>query len=208
MLIVFIGPDGCGKTTVANALVEHLSGNTNTSVRFFEMNFGLLPRFRDIAAALLRRPVGKNHSPGEFMGGMKSAPNSPIRGGVYTLWYSLDYFLGGLLHRKLLVDGVVIFARYAYDYGYQRSYARVPRFFHKFMLFVSPKADFVFTIDRNAEVIFKSKPELEVEEIRNQQEKISLMLIGKPYFYILDGNKGVEATVAQALSIIERARKS
>ena len=205
MLIVFIGPDGCGKTTVANAVVSHLSHNKAVDVRFFELNFGVLPRFRDVAALIFRRSFGKNHTPGERLGGMKAAPNSPFRAGFYILWYALDYILGGLLHRKAISDGVVVFARYSYDYGYQRSYKRAPRFMRDFMIYLSPRPDLVFTIDREADEIFRMKPELDVNEIRVQQEKIAMMLSGNPRFHILDGRQGIQATVARALSIIEKS---
>lgn len=207
MLIVFIGPDGCGKTTVATAVAKRLR-ERSVCVRFFELNFGILPRFRDIAGFLLRRPVGQSHAPGEYLAGMKQASNTPAKGAVYMLWYGFDYFLGRLRYRSFLKCEAVIFARYVYDYGYQRAYARVPRPFLSLMLRLAPTPDHVFTIDRVSERIFEGKPELTVEEIRRQQQCIVRLLAGKSYFHILDGNRGVEDTVARALAIIEGAGKS
>jgi energy-coupling factor transporter ATP-binding protein EcfA2 len=208
MLIVFVGPDGCGKTTVANAVVKYLTLKSVHEVRFFEMNFGILPRFRDIASTFLRRPVGVYHTPGEFMGGMNNSPNSVFRGGIYVLWYSLDYMLGGFFYRKLIRNEAVVFARYAYDYGYQRSFSRLPSIFHRFIISVSPKPDFIFTIERNAYDIFRDKPELDVGEISNQQQRIVSMLSNNPNFYVLDGNLGKKATIERAISIIKGARES
>jgi thymidylate kinase len=207
VLIAFIGPDGCGKTTVAVAVVDHLT-QKGIDVRFFEMNFGVLPRFRDIAATFLRRPTGRSHLPGEHMAGMRHRPNAPFRGVVYMLWYTLDYVLGGIRYRRQIRTGAVVFARYLYDYGYQRSYSRVPQVFHKMMIRLAPAPDFVFTIDRDSGDIFRGKPELTVEEIRRQQDNIRRMLAGKAHFHILDGNRGVTETIACAVAIIEGALRS
>lgn len=207
MLIVFIGPDGCGKTTIAMMVVAHLE-RKGKPVHFFEMNFGILPRFRDLAAAVLRRPIGRTHVPGELLAGMKHRPNPPVRGAVYMLWYSLDYFLGRLRYNCSGSERAVIFARYAYDYGFQRSYSRVPGFFLKLMLLLAPVPDFVFTIKRNSEDIFAGKPELTVQEIRRQQSAIEALLSDKSYFYVLDGSHGVNATVASVLELIEGSGRS
>lgn len=124
------------------------------------------------------------------------------------LWYGLDYFLGRFRYRSFLKREAVVFARYVYDYRYQRAYSRMPRPLLSLMVYLSPTPDHVFTIDRDAERIFDAKPELTVEEIRRQQHCIVELLAGKPYFHILDGNYGVEETVARALTIIEGAVKS
>lgn len=202
MLIVFIGPDGCGKTTVATRVKMHLEEN-GASTCLFELNYGILPRFRDIASFLLRRKIGKSHEPGEYLAGMKHSPNTPLRSTAYMLWYALDYFIGRFKYNSSGNDQHVIFARFVYDYGYQRAYSRAPRMIYRLMLTLAPKPDFVFTINRDGKEIFTGKPELTVEEIRRQQESISSLLADKPYFHVLDGKQGVDATVASALSLIE-----
>jgi hypothetical protein len=203
LLIVFIGPDGSGKTTVATQVKLHLEESGATARFFLELNYGILPRFRDIFSFLLRTKVGKSHEPGEYLAGMKHGPNSPLKSTVYMLWYGIDYFIGRFKYDSSGNNQHVIFARFVYDYGYQRAYSRAPRIIYRLVLALSPKPDFVFTIIRDGKEIFNGKPELTVEEIRRQQDSINSLLAGKPYFHVLDGKQGVDATVASALALID-----
>lgn len=203
MLIVFIGPDGCGKTTVATRVKESLE-EEGQKVHFFELNYCILPRFRDMASFVLRRKVGRAHEPGEHLAGMKGLPNAPFKAMIYMLWYGLDYFIGRFRYKASAKGQSVVFARYVYDYGYQRAYCRAPKLVYSIMLLMAAKPDFVFTIDRDGEEIFACKPELSVEEIKRQQNSIKSLMAHKPYFHVLDGNHGVDATVASALALIIR----
>jgi thymidylate kinase len=203
MLIVFIGPDGSGKTTIATHVAENLQKNGEL-IEFFELNYGILPRIRDILAFFLRREVGTKHAPGEQYAGMKGRPNSPLRASVYMLWYGLDYFVGRFKYSASKPGQSVIFARFVYDYVYQRAYQRAPRIIYRLMALLAPKPDLVFTIARDPEEIFAGKPELTIEEILRQQDSIITLLAGKPYFHVLDGSAGIEVTVAQALALIAK----
>ena len=75
------------------------------------------------------------------------------------------------------------------------------------MRILAPKPDLIFTILRDAEDIFKGKPELTVEEIKRQQDNINALLNGNPCFHILDGNIGIQATVMRALELITQQQK-
>lgn len=177
-------------------------------VDFFELNYGILPRFRDVAGFFLRRKVGTRHAPGELHAGMKARPSSPLRASVYMLWYGLDYFLGRFRHPTNRPGKSVIFARFLYDYAYQRAYQRAPRMMFRCMAWLAQKPKFVFTIERNPHEIFAGKPELTVEEIQRQQDSITSLLAGKPNFHVLDGSGGVEDTVAQALALIAKGAQT
>lgn len=203
MLIVFIGPDGSGKTTIATLVADNLRKN-DEEVEFFELNYGILPRFRDIAGFFLRRQVGTKHAPGARYAGMKRRPNSPLRASVYMLWYGLDYFVGRFKYPASKPGHSVIFARFVYDYVYQRAYQRAPGIIFRMMAFLAPKPDLVFSIARNPEEIFAGKPELTIQEIQRQQDSITTLLAGKPYFHVLDGNAGIELTAAEAIALIAK----
>lgn len=207
MLIVFIGPDGCGKTTIATRVRDCLNKQGERTF-FFELNYGILPRFRDIASFVLRRKIGKIHAPGDYLAGMEQKPNRPLKGALYMIWYGLDYAIGGIRYKSSGKETSVIFARYVYDYAFQRSYSRVPSFFSRLMMVMAPKPDLVFTIGRNPEEIFLGKPELTIEEIKRQQDSIITLLAGKPNFHVLDGSAGIEVTVVQALALIAKQTSS
>lgn len=206
MLIVLIGPDGCGKTTLANKLVEKMHERGRRSY-FFEMTFGIIPRFRDIASFIMRRKVGRSHETGALLAGMSYPPNSPTRALVYAVWYGLDYLAGRWKYRKELKSDLVLFARYSYDYAFQRAYMRMPNFGTRLIFACAPQPDFVFTIYRGANEIFSQKPELSPSEIERQQRAIKKLLCNRSNFYVLDGSRGVEATLRDLLAIIDVDRR-
>ena len=47
MLIAIVGPDGVGKTTITNELINKFE-DQNYICTHYAMNFGILPRFRDL----------------------------------------------------------------------------------------------------------------------------------------------------------------
>ena len=46
MLIALIGPDGCGKTTIANLKMDHLDKLEAKRVHNYEMRFGFIPTLK------------------------------------------------------------------------------------------------------------------------------------------------------------------
>tara|TARA_Y200000002_G_C22681945_1_gene664458 strand:- start:1077 stop:1688 length:612 start_codon:yes stop_codon:yes gene_type:complete len=202
MLIVIIGPDGCGKTTIANELCNILS-KRNITTHHLAMNFEILPKLGDITNFLTNSKPKERHKEGEMYVGMKDMPNSTLKGMIISTWYSLDYFFGRYKLLKWKSD-VVIFARYFYDYSYQRVHINTPKWYLKILEILIPKPDFIFTLDRDAKNIFELKPELSVREIERQQSEICILLKNKSNSHIIDGNEGIVETLNKILRIIDR----
>ncbi|MCP5117473.1 MAG: hypothetical protein GY953_42160, partial [bacterium] len=93
-------------------------------------------------------------------------------------------------------------ARYFYDYYFQPGHRGTPRWVLRLAEFLVAKPDLVFFIDRDADNIYRDKPELTVPEIREQQKRIRCLLSRLPGATALDGDSGVEATVAAAHNAI------
>lgn len=204
MLVVIIGPDGCGKTTTMNAVLKTLQ-KKNCMCCSFEMNFEILPKLRNLINPFLKNKILPGHVEGEYFGGMKESPVSSIRGMMYVAWYALDYFLGKNIIRKYKKkDGYVFFSRYYYDYFFQRRYVNIPSWYIRFWGLIVPKPNFIFTINRSPEDIFNLKPELSVLEIKRQQDIIRDMFKDKKNAYILDGSCGVDLTLKQIIKIITK----
>lgn len=78
-----------------------------------------------------------------------------------------------------------------------------PVWFKRIIEIMVPKPDLIFYLDRPAEDIFKQKPELEIDEIRRQQEAIREMMKGRCEAYVIDASVGVEKTIANVNEKIE-----
>ena len=203
MLIAIIGPDGCGKTTVANSLVEKLK-DLDVVATHHAMHFKILPKLKDILNLFLNTKIVSGHKEGEYHAGMMAKPNTALRGSLYVFWYALDYFLGRL---RLFVSRnrgeIVVFARYYLDYYFQRGHINTPHSVIRLFEFLVPTPSIIVTINRTAEDIFSLKPELTIDEINRQQRIIEALFTQRRNAFVVDGSKGVENTVDQIIELIE-----
>lgn len=201
MLIVIIGPDGCGKTTVANRLLELASVLGFTNAHHFASNFGVLPTIgaikKVVFSAIGRTYYNRSaHPEGEPLGGMKNAPNSPFKGVLLLLWYTVDFFLGHQKCRRWNKNNeLVIFARYYHDYFFQRAYSRIPQVLVRACFRLIPRPDLVLFLSRTPAEIFKLKPELSIDEINRQNNAIITEFGLHSNFVMVNADGGVEQTV-------------
>jgi len=174
---VIIGPDGSGKTSLMQAVSERLFENPFKMIRCYKSGFQILPPLKSVknlCGSLLGQPRGKaaEPEPGRLHSGM-IRPNSVFLSLLYVAYYSLDLFLGRLMLRRLRGQcALVLFDRYYYDYYYQIGNRNVPGWYLALFECLVPKPDLIFAIDRDAEDIFRNKPELSVEEIKLEQRII------------------------------------
>lgn len=207
MLVVIIGPDGCGKTTIADGVIASLGG-TFSSTEHIATNFGILPTFGQIKT-FIKRVIGRKHvneyehPEGEYLAGMKHKPNSAFKSSVLCLWYGLDYILGHFkVRRAKKNNGLIIFARYFYDFYYQRVHVNLPHFLCRAIGLFVPTPDVIIFLQRNPESIFKIKPELTKDEIRRQNNSILLKFSGWERFYIINAECGYEDSLQQVKELL------
>ncbi len=207
--VAIIGPDGSGKTTLVNAVNKELDGTLFSKTNHFASNFEILPLLSTILNSLKgKRDDDQPRVVDQYQGfysGMKQKVNSPIRSCIYILWYSLDHILGRYILWKKKSNGeLIFFARYFYDYYYQRANQNAPKWLLVFMLLLIPKPDLVFYIDRSAANIFEQKPELSVHEIKRQQDIIQKLASKDKRFVRVDGNQGVEHSKNQIIESLAK----
>lgn len=207
-LVVLIGPDGCGKTTVGDAIEARFMNRPFTSIKRIRMNFGM-PRLRNIFA-LLVRCIGirlkhkEEPKPGSRHMGMHR-PHSMFRSMVYVVYYGVGMLIGRLkLFFWRAFSGLVIADRYFYDYYYMRGYVNCPHWFIRIFEIFAPSPDLVFVLNRPAADIYAQKPELTVEEIKRQQDAIMQVFGCRKNVRIIDASHGVECTVNAANREIEK----
>jgi thymidylate kinase len=205
--VVLLGPDGSGKSTIAEQLCRRLYQRPFKVCKHFEYNFRLLPELKTYVSGA-KRLFGRRSTkpfaapPGTPNSGM-TKDHGPVRALIYILYYSVDLMLAHLVLRRLRgQSALIVFARYFYDYYYQRGYRRAPRVVLRLIEKLIPKPDLIVYIERSAEEIYRGKPELTVEEIALQQRMIRDLLDGNPNACRIDASAGVDATVAQLEKLI------
>lgn len=183
MLIAILGPDGCGKTTIQNELLSRI-----ISAKGFETNFNVIPQLGRLK--INNRVVVKKD---DYLIGMVDYEFNYLKVIARLTWYLLDNLLGALLNFR----GVNIFARYYYDYGYIRSYRKISRRLRNIFMRLAWSPDLVIILKRDADEIFRVKPELSVHEINQQYSDIDLMLrdLKIKDTLVLNTDIGVEAIV-------------
>ena len=206
-LIVLVGPDGCGKTTIANAICNRFKGRPFQSIMRVHMLFGV-PRMRDIIGIAYRlvgrkQPLQKVAAPGTRHCGMQK-PHSMLKAMMYVTYYGIGMLFGRL---RLLLwrtqGGLVVADRFYQDYYYMRGYMNCPKWYVRMMEMFSPNPDLILSLERPAEDIYAQKPELDIDEIKREQAAIRKYIGGRRNARIIDAGLGVEPTIAKVICEIE-----
>ena len=136
--------------------------------------------------------------------GMKP-PLSRMRSMFYVLYYGISLAMGRIaLFRWRTFSGLLLADRYYYDYYYMRGHMNCPKWWKDVVGLIAPKPDMVFVLERPAEEIYRQKPELEVEEIKRQQQAIRNCLCHDRRAKFIDAGNGIDETARQVNGEIEK----
>lgn len=208
LMVVIIGPDGSGKTTIGDRIEERFKYRPFLNVMRVHSNFSSAVRMRDIKTFLMRMVgrsvVFKSEVPAGTRGIGMTRPLSRFRSMVYVAYYGIWFALGRIqLWRWRTFSSLIIADRYYYDYYYMRGHMNSPIWFKKLIEIVVPKPNLIFYLERPADIIFRQKPELEVEEICRQQSVIREWVKNHQEACVIDASVGVEQTIARVNAVIE-----
>lgn len=203
MLVAILGPDGSGKTTISLKIKSALKKKDDLSVSLHAQRFGIFPTLSDLIKLDFSKKIKTDDL--DFHKD-ESIVNSPLKSTIHLFYYGLEYTLGGLFFRSSIKSKklVLLFGRYYYDFYFQRNHSRLSPFLIGVIEKVIPKPDIVLILNRDANKIYSSKPELPVEEIKRQQHVISGLEFNNTLIHHINCNCSVEESVEKCLDLIKR----
>lgn len=198
--IAFTGPDGVGKTTVINQIIEYI--NQVTSTTLFHHRPTLLGNLSNVAhQAGLKKEVDD-----DYTNPHRGRHNNPFSSFIRLFYYSLDYILGFQVkvRKPLNCGGVVIFDRYYSDIIVDAKRSSIYlnyKFLYGFGKLFIPSLDYNILLTASTDTILTRKKELDEEGIRTINDKIDYLADKKEYKKILN-EQTPEVAVTEILSYI------
>jgi thymidylate kinase len=184
--VVFMGPDGAGKSTVIDAVKERMEP------AFLHTNYQTFAR-----GILPTRPKKSPHA---------LPPRSLASSAVKAMWwlvcYTLGYYKavyptvarGGLaINHRYLLDALVDPKRYRYSGS--------PRWIRSIWT-VAPKPDLMVFLDAPADVIHKRKDEVTLEEATRQRDAYLALAKTLPNAVVVSTAQPVEHTIGEVTDIL------
>lgn len=199
--LCLIGPDGSGKTTVAQTLLDELD-RAFDGANYYHGHLGILPELKVFWTAF-RRSLGRSqNTPRETSNPLAGSDTLPRwRALLYVSYYTLEYVLGHLIiYYRVRRGQLLVFDRYFYDYLIQDAFRRVPRWFLWLIHTLVPKPDLLIWLRNEPEVIHKRKQELTVEQLRRQLEACEHIMQLSLQGTVVWTNKTADAVVAEVSS--------
>lgn len=198
----FTGPDGSGKTTVIDLILERLAPVFRTAHKYYHFRPALFGNLGEVAhSAGLKKEVDRDYSK-PHRGGKTGTLSSFAR----LLYYSLDYVVGYFVKVKTVtrITRIVIFDRYYTDIICDSRRSRIYlnyKFLYNFGKLFIPSLDYNILLTASTDTILARKKELDEEGIQTINKKIDYLADKKGYKKILN-EQTPEGAVAEILNYI------
>ena len=193
VFIVCIGPDGSGKSSVADRVIKRLE-TTFKADKTHHYHWKPLTSQRSKAGI---SPVDNPHGP-------------PTRGTlastIYLFYHAFEFILGGILRLKpvLFRNGMVIVDRYFYDIMVdpKRYRLNAPAWLSFLLSKIILKPDLVICLDAPAKIFYERKQEVSFEDVVRLREGYQVFVKGLSSGHIVDASRPLEDVVRQTEDII------
>lgn len=199
LVVVLMGPDGAGKTTVGDAYCQRMASTFYPEV---QRRFHWRPRLLPAPSSLLRRGPDAEADATDPHG-------KPARGTVSSamrlIYFLLDYWLGSWLRVKPVTArmGLALFDRFSHDVLIDPLRYRLglpPWLLHWFVR-VTPVPDLVFILDAPASVLLNRKREITEAEIDRQRQALAKMAASQANTHVIEVDKPV-ATIVDQMEVL------
>jgi thymidylate kinase len=188
--LVFLGPDGVGKSTVIDAVQKDLSP-IFLREKYLTFAPGILPaRFETL------KPDGPHSLP------PRSFPASLAKAAWWSICYTVGYLVS--IHSTLARAGLVVNHRYLPDAIVDPKRYRYsgPQWILKALWRVAPKPHLLFLLDAPAEVIQARKKEVTPEETNRQRDGYRALAEKLPFAHVIDNSRPLRQVVDEIEGII------
>ena len=205
-VISVMAPDGSGKTTFINALIEKMKfyfveGVSNSRFSIYHFRPTILPNLGEIG-----EKAGIKEQNKDFTNPHRAKPANKLSSLIRIAYYWLDYVVGFniLVRRDVQYDRFSVFDRYSYDFLVDPTRTRLnsPLWLRKSFVKCMPHPKVVFYLEASPDVIYKRKQELTLDEITRQNMLYKEVASSNKRFITLDSNRPVNESVDEAMKII------
>lgn len=200
--IGFTGPDGSGKTTVIDLMLEEFGAVFSQAHSYYHFRPTLFGNLGEVAhSAGLKKEVDREYDK-PHRGGKTGTFNSFLRLLYYTIDYIVGYFVK--IKPKTRITRLVIFDRYYTDIICDSRRSRIylsPKFLYRWGCLFIPSLDYNILLTASTETILTRKRELDREGIEAINQKIDYLADKKGYYKVV--NEGIpQEAVAKILRIV------
>lgn len=206
--IGFTGPDGAGKTTVIDMMIDQLGDVFRKAHAYFHFRPMLFGNLGDVAhSAGIKKEVDHEYDK-PHRGGKTGALSSLLR----LAYYSTDYILGHFARVKPVVriTRLAIFDRYYTDIicdsRRSRIYLSTGLLYRLGRLFI-PQLDYNILLTASTDTILSRKRELDREGIEAINRKIDYLADKPGYYKIMNDGKPQEAVAKILRTVFEAQHK-
>ncbi|MEI6891607.1 MAG: dTMP kinase [Pontiella sp.] len=187
---VFFGPDGCGKTSVAEGLKGALSGS-------FDPTIGLHCHWKPL-------PQKNGCIPREDPHALPA--RNALLSFVYFIHHYLPFLWGWWVHVNPVLNrgGMVIIDRYYYDFfvDLRRYRLNLSQWFMKLGFVFVKKPDLVFCLDADPEILQARKKEVSFAECTRQREAYRELADTLPNGHVIDASQSLDEVVSRVEKIV------